>query len=284
MARPLRIEFAGALYHVAARGNAQQNIFLNDDDRENFLALLRRANERYHWNCHAYCLMSNHYHLLIETRQPTLSKGMKYINGVYTQQFNRRHERVGHVFQGRFKSILVESEVYLLELSRYIVLNPVRAKMVRSAKDWRWSSYRSTAGLSEPHNCLITDWVLSNFGKQKKRSQEKYRKFVQEGKGQQSPWSNLKNQIYMGTDQFVEDVQLKIRPNQSLSDIPRMHTQMPQKPLVYYQSGYSDKKLAMANAYLSGHYTLQEVGHHFGVSYATVSRAVKQLENVNCKA
>jgi putative transposase len=135
MARPLRIEFSGALYHVTARGNAQQDIYLTDDDKLEFLSLLQRACERYHWLCHAYCLMTNHYHLLIETHTPTLSKGMKYLNGTYTQAFNRRHKRVGHVFQGRFKGILVEKDSYLLELSRYIVLNPVRAHMVRSVKD-----------------------------------------------------------------------------------------------------------------------------------------------------
>ncbi|WP_317930582.1 transposase [Halioxenophilus sp. WMMB6] len=108
MAKPLRIEFAGALYHVTARGNARQDIFLDDEDRQYFLELLHRACERNFWLCHAYCLMSNHYHLLIETEAPTLSKGMKHINGGYTQAFNRRYGRVGHVFQGRFKAILVE--------------------------------------------------------------------------------------------------------------------------------------------------------------------------------
>ncbi len=112
MARPLRIEFAGALYYLTAQGNAQQDIFIHDDDRYDFLEMLSRANDCYPWLCHVYCLMSNHYHLLIETRQPTLSKGMKYINGLYTQRFNRRYLRVGHVFQGRYKSILVESDPY----------------------------------------------------------------------------------------------------------------------------------------------------------------------------
>ncbi len=122
MARPLRIEFAGALYHVNARGNAQENIYRNDGDRERFLALLQNAVNRYDWYCHAYCLMDNHYHLLIETGAPTLSKGMKYLNGTYTQYVNRRHHRVGHVFQGRFKAILIQKDAYLLELARYIVL------------------------------------------------------------------------------------------------------------------------------------------------------------------
>ena len=159
MARPLRIEFSGALYHVTARGNAQQDIYLTDDDRQEFLSLLQRACDRYHWLCHAYCLMTNHYHLLIETQTPTLSKGMKYLNGTYTQAFNRRHKRVGHVFQGRYKGILVEKDSYLLELSRYIVLNPVRAHMVRSAKDWPWSSYRATAGFAKAHPLLTKDTI-----------------------------------------------------------------------------------------------------------------------------
>ena len=281
MARPLRIEFAGALYHITARGNARQDIFLNNDDRQCFLNLLQKANERHYWYCHAYCLMSNHYHLLIETRQANLSKGMKYINGVYTQQFNKRHKRVGHVFQGRFKGILVESDKYLLELARYIVLNPVRARMVRSAKDWPWSSYRATAGFNEANPCLQTDWVLSSFGKQKKRAQQQYRDFVKAGKGQPSPWESLKNQIYLGSDQFVEDVQCKMKPDQSLNDIPRLQKQSPPKPLEYYEARFPDRKTAMAKAYLSGHYTLQAVGQHFGVSYATVSRAVKCVESAN---
>ncbi|MDZ7924872.1 MAG: transposase [Marinagarivorans sp.] len=124
MARPLRIEYAGALYHITARGNAQQSIYLTDKDRKLFLSLLATACERFGWFCHSYCLMTNHYHLLIETANPNLSKGMKYLNGTYTQSFNRGHQRVGRVFQGRFKAIMVERDSYLLELCRYIVLNP----------------------------------------------------------------------------------------------------------------------------------------------------------------
>jgi len=120
MARPLRIELAGALYHLTARGNAQEKIYHTDDDRQQFLILLQNTVRRYDWYCHGYCLMDNHYHLLIETNVPTLSKGMKYLNGTYTQYFNRQHQRVGHVFQGRFKAILVQKESYLLALLRYI--------------------------------------------------------------------------------------------------------------------------------------------------------------------
>lgn len=278
MARPLRIEFAGALYHVTARGNAQQDIFDDDKDRQEFLTLLQHAVERHDWYCHAYCLMDNHYHLLIETGTPTLSKGMKFLNGTYTQYFNRQHKRVGHVFQGRFKAILVQKDSYLLELARYIALNPVRAQMVRSAKDWPWSSYRATAGLAEAHPCLTTDWVLAGFAKTPNIAQQRYRDFVQQGKGQPSPWQELKNQIYLGDDQFVDDMQCKLKPEQSLKDIPRKQKQSPVKPLGYFADRYRSRDASMAHAYLSGHYTLEQVGEYFGVSYATVSRAVKLLE------
>ncbi|MBD3670659.1 MAG: transposase [Gammaproteobacteria bacterium] len=127
MSRPLRIEYAGALYHVTSRGDGQKDIYLDDKDRRDFLSNLTHVCERYNWVVHAYCLMSNHYHLLLETPDGNLSQGMRQLNGVYTQQFNRTHERVGHVFQGRYKAIIVQKDSYLLELSRYIVLNPVRA-------------------------------------------------------------------------------------------------------------------------------------------------------------
>lgn len=278
MARQLRIEFAGALYHITSRGNAQENIYRNDQDRKNFLSRLNITCNRYDWYCHAYCLMDNHYHLLIETNTSSLSKGMKHLNGTYTQYFNRSHKRVGHVYQGRFKGILVEKESYLLELARYIVLNPVRARMVRTAKDWPWSSYRATAGMSVTHACLTTDWLLSGFSKQRKRAQQAYREFIQQGKNQPSPWENLKNQIYLGSSDFVEEMQCKLEPDHSLKDIPKKQKQAAIKPLGYYQQRYHSRSESMAKAYLAGHYTLKEVGQHFGVSYATVSRAVKEIE------
>lgn len=278
MARQLRIEFAGALYHITSRGNAREAIYLNDQDRTEFLSLLSNACRRFNWYCHAYCLMDNHYHLLIETNTSSLSKGMKYLNGTYTQFFNRSHKRVGHIFQGRFKGILIEKESYLLELSRYIVLNPVRARMVRTAKDWLWSSYRATAGLTPAHSCLTTDWLLAGFSKNRKSAQQVYQEFVLQGKNQPAPWGNLKNQIYLGSSEFVEEMQCKLEPDHSLNDIPKKQKLAPIKPLNHYKQRYPSRCEAMAKAYLSGHYTLKEVGRHFGVSYATVSRAVKEME------
>ncbi|MCK9609439.1 MAG: transposase, partial [Methylomonas sp.] len=251
MARPLRIEFAGAIYHVTSRGNARNDIYAADDDRQRFLALLQNTVARYDWYCHAYCLMDNHYHLLIETNAPTLSKGMKRLNGTYTQYFNRQHNRVGHVFQGRFKAILVEKDCYLLELARYIVLNPVRAQMVRSAKNWPWSSYRATAGYIEKHPCLTTDWMLAGFSENQQTAQQRYRDFVEAGKKQPSPWLQLKNQIYLGADAFIDEVQGKIDPEQSLKDIPRKQKQAPANSLSHYFERYDSRNEGMARAYLS---------------------------------
>jgi len=278
MSRPLRIEFSGALYHITARGNARQAIYEDDEDRHIFLEYLFKVTKRYHWLCHAYCLMDNHYHLLVETQSPTLSKGMKYLNGNYTQAYNRRHNRVGHLFQGRYKGILVDKDSYLLELSRYIVLNPVRACMVRSAKDWPWSSYRSMVGITARPDFLTTDCILGVFGNKRVIAQQLYRQFVGEGKGQSSIWNCLRNQVYLGDDDFVKKMQCKIDAEQSLEDIPKPQKQTPPKPLSYYAEKYLSRNISMAEAYRGGHYTLKEVGNYFDVSIATVSRALKEFD------
>ncbi len=206
MDRPLRIEFPGALYHITSRGIAQRDIFLNDANRIRFLNLLSQAVSRYDWCCHVYCLMDNHYHLLIEASKVSLSEGMKYLNGSYTQSFNKMNQRFGYVFQVPYEAIQVETESHLLELTRHIVLNPVRAQMVSSAKEWPWSSYRATAGHTETHPCLTTDWLLSILGKTRSKAQTNYRAFVAEGRNQLSSWVRPNNHIYLGYDQFVEDM------------------------------------------------------------------------------
>lgn len=183
MARPLRLEFPGALYHLTARGNAQQPIFLDETDRQQFLRLLAREIQQQHWRCSVYCLMDNHYHLVMETPEPNLSRGVRRLHGTYTQWFNRRHQRVGHVLQGRFKSILVEKDRYLLELCRYVVLNPVRAGIVREAHEWEWSSYRATAGVQDAPDWLDVPAVWALFHASTAIAQAAYRRFVAEGVG-----------------------------------------------------------------------------------------------------
>ena len=278
MSRPLRIEYAGALYHVTSRGDGQKDIYHTDTDRQNFLAVLDESVGRFNWVVHAYCLMSNHYHLLIETPDSNLSQGMRQLNGVYTQRFNRHHQRVGHVFQGRYKAILVQKDTYLLELARYIVLNPVRARMVRSAKDWPWSSYRAMIGQIIPPDWLHTDWILSAFAARRSTAQQRLRDFVANGKNQPSPWALLKNQIYLGDDRFVKKLQRKIEQEQDLSEIPSAHKRPLAKSLDYYERKGKNRNVAIVLAYQSGGYTMKEIGEYFGVHYSRVSRILKPAE------
>lgn len=224
---------------------------------------------------HAYCLMDNHYHLLIETPNGNLANGMRQLNGVYTQAFNRAHGRVGHVFQGRYKAILVQKETYLLELARYIVLNPVRARMVRSAKDWPWSSYRATAGASAAAKWLQNEWILSAFGRQKGRAVERYRDFVTAGKNQPSPWEQLKNQVFLGSETFVEEMQSRLDADKDLSEIPAKQRRALPKSLAHY-AAQSDRDTAIVAAYDSGGYSMKEIGDHFGLHYSYVSRIISR--------
>ncbi|HXF66257.1 MAG TPA: transposase [Burkholderiales bacterium] len=204
MARPLRLEFAGALYHVTARGNARAAIFLDDADRELFLKFLGREVEQQRWRLHAYCLMPNHYHLLLETPEPNLARGMARLNAAYSAAFNRRHSRSGHLFQGRYKSILVEREPYFLELCRYVVLNPVRARMCKDPANYRWSSYSATAGRVPAPDWLDCEAVLSRFGESSTTRRARYRRFVMQGIGKPSPWQQLRGQVFLGGSRFLE--------------------------------------------------------------------------------
>jgi len=279
MARPLRLEFPNALYHVTSRGDRQEAIYEGDTDRALFYEVLKEVYERYRWRIHAYCLMDNHYHLLVETPDANLSKGMRHLNGVYTQRYNTKHHRVGHVFQGRYKAIVVQKDSYLMELTRYIVLNPVRARMVRTAKDWPWSSYRATAGQADAPEWLYTDWLLSVFSKQKAAAMRHYRQFVADGKGQPSPWDELKNQVYLGSEHFVKKMQEKVNNKADLSEIPTAQKRAVAKPLIYYTNRYKNRDRSIVEAYSSGAYSMKQIGEHIGLHYSWVSRIIKEARN-----
>ncbi len=273
MARPLRIEFAGALYHVTSRGDGREDIYLDTEDRELYLTVLGEVCDLFNWSVHSWCQMSNHYHLLIETPDANLSKGMRYLNGVYTQRFNRKHLHVGHVFQGRYKAILVEKDSYLLELARYIILNPVRAGIVQSAEQWQWSSYRITAGLAVSPDWFDREWLLGCFDKNEKKAIQSYMQFVADGVQQPSPWSMLKKQIYLGSDEFIGKVQNKIL-GKSISEIPKIQKRAIPKSLGEYESQANNRNEAIILAYRSGGYTLAEIGRYFSLHYSTVSRII----------
>ena len=277
MARPLRIEFPGAVYHVTSRGNARQNIVEDDKDRTSFLTLLAQVLDRYGWLCHAYCLMDNHYHLLLETPKANLSHGMRQLNGRYTQVFNRRHHRVGHLFQGRFTAILVEKEAHLLELCRYVVLNPVRAKMVAHPRLWHWSSYRGTAGELTGPAWLSTEWVLGQFGVRQREAHQRYRQFVLEGRDGPRPWEQIQGQIYLGSEDFIAQHQ----PNRVIREIPRRQTQAKRPTLHEVFKRRTEESRLIFVAYRQYGYRFHEIAQHLGVHYATVSRRLKRAEQAN---
>ena len=274
MARPLRIEYPNAVYHITSRGNAQQKVFVKDADRTAFLEILAKAMDRFNWRCHAYCLMGNHYHLLIETVDPTLARGMRHLNGVYTQTFNRYHRRSGHLFQGRYKAILVEKDSHLLELARYIVLNPVRAQMVRSCKDWKWSSYRATAGLESAAAFLTTGWILSQFAQSPPKARRAYRRFVSAGRGE-SVWEKLEGQIYYGSTEFIE--QHIPEGSHAFREIPRQQ-RLADRPAIEDVFEGTSEEIAIAKAYCEYGYKLREIAGYLGVHYSTVSRRLKNQE------
>jgi len=276
MARQARIQYNGALYHLTSRGNAQEDIFRTDEDRLEFIDVLRKSRNRYNCTVYAYCLMDNHYHLLVETPDGNLSQFMRQLNGVYTQSFNFTHRRTGHIFEGRYKSILVQKDLYLLELARYIVLNPVRAGMVRSAKDWPWSSYKSTAGLIEATSWVNHDWLLSNFSKKRQLAVKAYRKFVTEGRNQPKPWETLRNQIYLGDDEFIEGAKEKIPRSASESEIPDIQSRprLTAKPIKEYETLAKTRNDAILASFASGGYTMKEIGEYFKIHYSTVSRII----------
>jgi REP element-mobilizing transposase RayT len=278
MARPLRIEYSGALYHVTSRGNEKRPIFKDDEDRKLFLDILVRVNKRFNWLCHAYVLMTNHYHLIIETPDGNLSQGMRQLNGVYTQAFNRRHKRMGHIFQGRYKAILIQKDSHLLEASRYVVLNPVRARAVKSPKEWQWSGYRATAGAENPHPCLATDWILSQFGTKRGVAQEKYKNFVRDGVEMEPIWTQVKGQILLGEDGFTEQFTRYLKEHKDIQEIPKNQRLLNRPGLEQLLGDSKDIQMRNGRIYeaVEDHgYSQKEIADYLHMHYSSISRILK---------
>lgn len=220
--------------------------------------------------------MDNHFHLLVETPEANLSKAMRQLNGVYTQAFNRRHQRVGHVLQGRFKAILVDRESYLLELCRYVMLNPVWAKITRKADTYPWSSYRATASLTPTSPYLTTDWILAQFGRQRAAGYRKYQAFVAEDIGQDSPWEKIRGQVLLGSERFVDRLVPGLRDKRLLKEIPRRQ-RFAARPTLRHLFGARTladrvrRNDTIRRAHFNHGYTLSEVGQAVGLHYATIS-------------
>ena len=206
-----------------------------------------------------------------------LSKGMRHLNGVYTQRFNRRHGLVGHLFQGRYKAILVQRDAYLLELTRYVVLNPVRARMVGSAGDWPWSSYNATLGRAAAPEWLECDWLLAQFGEHRGKAVKNYIEFVSAGIKAKNPLEDVRHQFILGDERYIAEL-TDLKRLEALSDVPKRQRRPLALPLEEYRRRYEDRDEAMARAYASGAYTMKAIGDLFGVHYQTVSQAVRRFE------
>lgn len=275
MARPLRIEFPGALYHVTSRGDRREPIFEDDEDRLKFMDVLAEVVKRFNWVCHVFCLMTNHYHLVVETPEGNLSKGMRQLNGMFTQASNRRHKRVGHIFQGRFKGILVDKDSYLLELARYVVLNPVRAGMVKHPKEYPWSSYGMMVGYVQTPSWLAADGVLALFGTRRAEARRRYAQFVAEGVGKETVWSELRQQIYLGNERFVQRMQRKAALQGDELTVPRAQRRAPTPSLAAVEKKCRDRNSAIVAAYDTGVYSYREIAEYFGLHLATIGRIVR---------
>lgn len=277
MTRPLRLQFAGALYHVSSRGDRRKMIYRDEFDRLNWLEILGQSCERYNFLVHSFCQMGNHYHLLVETVEANLAQGMRHLNGAYTQYFNRRHRLAGHLFQGRYNAIVVEKEEYLLAVARYTILNPLRSHVVASLDDWEWSSYPYITGQKTALPWMTIDWLLSLFHSDRTSAVEAYCQFIVAGRELGNPLKCTKHRAILGFPTFgvpSED------PNVcgALAEIARVQRRALALPLDAYQTKYLDRNEAMARAYMSTAYTMAQIGKHFGVAYRTVSRAVQEFE------
>jgi len=221
MARQARIEYPGAIHHVRSRGNGCQDIFLDDVDRQHFLDLLGEAVDHYDWLVTAYTQMDNHFHLELETPEPNLSDGMKWLLGSYVSWFNRRHKRTGHLFGDRFHSDLIERDTYLTVVARYIALNPVAAGMVKRPEDWKWSSYRATAGL-EPTPKWLAVHKLEPFFGEPSSWRSNYRDYVEEKiDSKERLWDKIENQIYLGSEEWIKEVRGIVESKPRHDDYPR---------------------------------------------------------------
>lgn len=277
MTRPLRIEFAGAFYHVTSRGDRKAAIFRDDRDRATWISTLELVCNRYNFAVHGFCQMTNHYHLIVETVEGNLAQGMRQLNGLYSQYFNRRHNVVGHLFQGRYKAILVQRESYLLELTRYVVLNPLRGGIVKSLDSWPWSSHPYVAGAAPVPAWLNASSILEQFGSERNAAMQAYRSFILAGIGKASPLKEIQHQLILGDKAFTAKSQRGALPAALLA-VAKTQRRAVSLSLEDYRTQYPNRNEAMAHAYRSTAYTMEQIAAHFGVSSKTVSRAIKRIE------
>ena len=282
MARPLRIQYPGAMYHIISRGNGRMTIFHNEKDFMKFLYFMERVIEKCNWICHAYCLMGNHYHILLETPDANMVAGMKRLNQFYSQFYNWKYRHAGAVLQGRYKSWLMEKESKFLENCRYIVNNPVEAKMVEHPSDWPWSSFRATRGIEGVSSLLETDFLLKHFASSRKTAQKLYEDFILAGIGSESPLKKAKNQIFLGADSFIAEVMQHVNGNDELNNIPKVQ-KLADRPSLgeIFKGAQTAPRETRNHLILKAHdihsYTQRDIGNHLGLHPGYISKIVLRL-------
>ena len=304
MARAWRIEYEGALYHVFSRGNEKHDIVITDEDRKLFLGTVGEMGERFALDIFAYVLMDNHYHLLFRTNRANLCRSMQWFGATYTKRFNLRHNRSGHLFQGRFKNMLVQNDAYLLRLSYYIHRNPLRAGMVRRVADYKWSSHRAYAYGKSDQNWLNTNVILAQFVNVKDQHQA-YRETMQKySKKKQGTWEDLRHGIFIGTEKFVKKIKKRYLPDIPHAEQPhqkqatksvnldkvlskaagilKFDMDLCRKSARISKSSISDRDLLIYIAWQLGVATNQQIGEKFGLTYSSVSQRARVIkENLN---
>ena len=268
MSRAPRIEVADGVYHVVARGNERKALFKDTVDRERFLEILELTIRRFRWQLLAYCLMTNHYHALVQTPEPNLARGMRQLNGAYAQTFNRRHGRDGHLFQGRYQARLVQTDEHLLSAVCYVVRNPLRARICERLEEWPWSSHHATIGTSPP-GLVAVDVLLSHFGRPRQEGRARYRELVEIESA-----SRPAHPIIDGDEGFIAMHLECVRPS---PEYPRAHLTPPRRPLHELVTTSADVA-GVAHAYLQHGYSMREIATHLGCGIATVHRRVRRHE------
>ncbi|MBI4765335.1 MAG: transposase [Deltaproteobacteria bacterium] len=300
MTRPWRIEYDGAIYHVLSRGNERRDIFYDEQDRDIFLALLGEISRRFEIEVFAYVLMDNHYHLLLRIHQANLSKAMQWLGVTYTRRFNLKHCRSGHLFQGRFKSMLIENDAYLMQLSCYIHRNPLRAGLVNRLADYSWSSYPAYAyGKSSPLR-LSMEMILGQFAVRDKH--RAYRVKVQGYASEESRlWEDFRHGLVLGARDFVDELRMKYLSGKPHKEVPqqkrvaaeidpqdllkRVSVILKCDPIKFKQSKRlsslekEDRDLLFFLIWSTGRFTNQKIGDLFDLTYSSVSHSIKSVKS-----
>ncbi len=290
MARQLRIEYPGAFYHVVSRGNQKQPIVKDDSDKAAFINYLSRANEKFRAIFHAFCLMENHYHLIIETPHGNLSMIMHFINTSYTIYFNKKHDRVGHLFQGRFKAILIETDSYAQELSRYMHLNPVRAEIVALPEEYPWSSYREYAGQRGATPWLNTALVLGYFGDTIEKAKKRYKEYVHDAidKRLESPLKKAGPSLILGSEDFLARIKKEFLLHKTENrEVPAIRS-LKEKPALELILRIVERELGGINRFTRNmaiflcrgktDYPLREIAAFYRISPSAIVKISRQMK------